>query len=65
MEMKTFWCVVQKYPDSGKVKAAMYSVCGQVKPEDKAFNGADCDKYYDYFDDKQEAKQFYDDCLKG
>lgn len=59
--MKTFWCVNQKYFDSGKIKVLVYSVEAEEKPANGQRENAMCDEYHDYFDTYAEACAFAKD----
>ena len=56
-----FWCLNQKYFDSGKVKVNVYSVESETKPENGMRENNLCDEYHDYFDNYSEAKAFADE----
>ncbi len=56
--MKKFWCVNQKYFDSGKVKVLVYSVEADEKPANGYRENMMCDEYHDYFDTQAEARAF-------
>lgn len=54
--MKKFWCVNQKFFDSGYVKVLTYAVEAETKPENGFRENKMCDEYHDYFDTYEEAK---------
>ena len=56
--MKTFWCVKQKYFDSGAVRTWLYSVEAEEKPKNEVVDNKMCDEYRDYFDTYEEAQKF-------
>lgn len=55
----TYWCVVTKFFDNGKVKAKIFSVEADRKPEDGMVEKVNCDEYCDYFDSYDDASRFY------
>lgn len=59
--MKKFWCVSTKFFDSGKVKAVMYQIEAEEKPENSMVENKMCDEYHDYFDTYEEARQYWQD----
>lgn len=54
----SFWCVNQKYFDSGYVKVLAYEVKADRKPENGMRENNLCDEYRDYFDTYEEAAAF-------
>lgn len=54
----SFWCVNQKYFDSGYVKVLVYEVKADRKPENGMRENSLCDEYHDYFDTYEEAAAF-------
>lgn len=56
--MKEFWCVNQKYFDSGCVKVNVYAVKAESKPVNGQRENMMCDEYHDYFDTYKEAQHF-------
>lgn len=60
--MKKFWCVNQKYFDSGYVKVLTYRVTAEEKPQNGQKENLMCDEYHDYFDTYEEAKEFAKQC---
>ena len=63
--MKTFYCVVSKFFDGGSVKAVLFDIQADKKPENKQVENCLCDEYHDYFDTYEEAKKFQKDCYKA
>lgn len=59
--MKKFWCVATRFFDSGKVKAVMYEVEAEEKPNNTMVENKMCDEYHDYFDNFKEAKDYWID----
>lgn len=53
-----FWCVNQKFFDSGKAKVCIYSVEAESKPKDEVRENNLFDEYCDYFDSYSDAKTF-------
>lgn len=56
--MAKFWCVCNKYFDSGRVKTRLYAVEAESKPENGMRENSMCDEYHDYFDTYEEAAAF-------
>lgn len=54
----SFWCVNQKYFDSGYVKVLVYEVKADRKPENGMRANNLCGEYHDYFDTYEEAAAF-------
>lgn len=63
-EMK-FWCVSNKYFDSGKVKVTIFPVEAETKPENRMTENKMCDEYVDYFDTYEEAAAWADQARKA
>ena len=63
--MKKYWCVSTKFFDSGRVKAVMYQVEAEEKPENRMVENKMCDEYHDYFDTYEEAKEYWSDAQKA
>lgn len=53
-----FWCVSNKYFDSGKVKVTVFQVEADTKPKNEMTENKMCDEYRDYFDTYEEAAKF-------
>ena len=51
----TFWHVVTKFFDSGKVKVNLAPIEADHKPENHMSENKTCDEYHDYFDTYEEA----------
>ncbi len=51
----TFWHVVTKFFDSGKVKVNLAPIEADCKPENHMSENKTCDEYHDYFDTYEEA----------
>lgn len=56
--MKTYWCVQQKYFDSGAVKVLVFKIEANEKPENSTVENKMCDEYRDYFESYDEAAKF-------
>lgn len=59
--MNTYYCVSTKFFDSGRVKAVMYPIQAESKPENRMSENRMCDEYLDYFDTYTEARQYWTD----
>ena len=59
--MNTYYCVYTKFFDSGRVKAVMYPIQAECKPENRMSENRMCDEYLDYFDTYAEARQHWTD----
>lgn len=60
-----FWCVNQKYFDSGYVKVNVYSIETETKPENGMRENKTCDEYHDYFDTYEEAAAWAEQARKA
>lgn len=60
-----FWGVSSKYFDSGKVKAKIFPVEAEVKPESRMTENQMCDEYVDYFDTYEEAADWAEQARKA
>lgn len=56
--MAQFWCVCNKYFDSGRIKTNVFQVEAESKPENACVENRMCDEYRDYFDTYEEARAF-------
>lgn len=63
--MKKYWCVTTKFFDSGAVKAVMYDVKANEKPENEQVENMMCDEYRDYFESYNEARKFWEEAQKA
>ena len=54
----TFWHVVTKFFDSGKVKVNLAPIEADRKPEDHMSENKTCGEYHDYFDTYEEAAAY-------
>lgn len=59
--MKKYWCVKSKFFDGGTVRAWIYEVKAQEKPQNEQVENKICDEYRDYFDTYEEAKKFVEE----
>lgn len=59
--MKTFYCVTTRFFDSGRVKAIMYQIEANEKPQNTMVENNLCDQYNDYFDTYEEAYKFWEE----
>ena len=60
-----FWCVKQKYYDSGRVKVNIYCIESETKPENGMHENKMCDEYHDYFDTYEEATAWAEQARKA
>lgn len=56
--MKTFYGVVSKFFDSGKVEAEIVEHIGSTIPDNSYDEGVVCDTYTDWFESYREAEQY-------
>lgn len=63
--MKTFYGVVSKFFDSGRVSASLFTVQADKKPENTNQETRLCDIYYDYFDAYEEANKHLQECYNA
>lgn len=63
--MKTFYGVVSKFFDSGRVTASIITVAAEKKPESTNQETRLCDIYYDYFDTFKEAEKHRKECYNA
>lgn len=63
--MKTFYGVVSKFFDSGRVTASIFNVQADKKPESTSQETRLCDIYYDYFDTYEEANKHRQECYNA
>lgn len=61
----TFWHVVTKFFDSGKVKVNLAPIEADHKPENHMRENKTCDEYHDYFDTYEEAAAYAADARKA
>lgn len=59
--MAIFWCVCNKYFDSGRIKTSLTKVEAESKPENTFVEKQNCDEYHDYFDTYEEARTFIEE----
>ena len=61
--MKTFWAVTSAYHDDGRVTA---NIVGHREADQRPAAGymetSGCDLYTDWFDSKEKAQAFVDEC---
>ena len=62
---RKFWGVSQKYFDSGKVKANIFPVEAETKPENGMAENKMCDEYVDYFETYEEAAAWAEQARKA
>lgn len=62
---RQFWAVSTKYFDSGKVKANLYPVQAETKPNSSIVENNMCDHYIDYFNTYEEALQWYEQAKRA
>lgn len=62
-KMKTFYKVVTKFYNSGKVTASIHEVLAEIKPASYFCDNNNCDEYHDYFNTQEEAVKFYKEAL--
>lgn len=55
----TFWHVVTKFFDSGKVKVNLAPIEADCKPENHMSENKTCDEYHNYFDTYEEAVAYH------
>lgn len=58
MAKKTFYCVVSYYYDSGRTGARIETGENDTKPENTFERGLTADRYRDWFDNENEARDF-------
>ncbi len=63
--MKKYYCVDQRYFDSGRVKVLVYDVKAEERPKNAMVENNLCDQYRDYFDTYEEAREFAKQCEKA
>lgn len=63
--MAKFWCVCNKYFDSGAIKTNVYPVEAESKPENGFKENRMCDEYHDYFDTQAEARAFAEETKRA
>lgn len=59
--MKKFWCVSSKFFDTGRVKATMFQVEAENKPQNEMTETERYDEYLDFFNTHSEARDFWQD----
>lgn len=61
--MKTFWAVTSAYHDDGRVTANIVGTReADTRPAAGYMEMARCDLYTDWFDTKEKAQAFVDEC---
>lgn len=61
--MKTFWAVTSAYHDDGRVTANIVGTReADTRPAAGYIEMARCDLYTDWFDSKDKAQAFVDEC---
>lgn len=60
-----FWGVSTKFFDSGKVKANIFPVEADTKPESTMTENKMCDEYIDYFNSYDEAAAWAEQAKKA
>lgn len=61
----TYWMVITKFFDSGRVKVNLSRVEADSKPEDTMVENKMCDEYRDYFDTYEEAYEYAEQSKKA
>lgn len=57
--------VVSSFFDNGKVAVSLHTYELDQKPENKFVETKRCDRYHDYFTNKNEAYKHYDDAKRA
>ena len=61
--MKTFWAVTSAYHDDGRITANIVGTKeADTRPAAGYMEMARCDLYTDWFDTKEKAQAFVDEC---
>lgn len=61
--MKTFWAVTSAYHDDGRVTANIVGTReADTRPQAGYMEMARCDLYTDWFDTREKAEAFVDEC---
>ena len=64
--MKTFWAVTSAYYDDGRVTANIVGTReADTRPAAGYMEMAKCDLYTDWFDTREKAEAFVDECREG
>lgn len=56
--MNTYWKVVSKFFDSGRIKCNIGRIEAESKPENTMQENKTCDEYHDFFDTYDEAAAY-------
>lgn len=57
-ELKTYWCIKQKYYDNGEVEMKLFKVEAKEKPDNVMAERVAYDEYREYYESEEDAKNF-------